>query len=101
MRFQFIKAQMKYSIISLLSMIIAVAFGAEAPAPKEIKPHYPIITGGRTHEFKPTCQWMTIYMVKSVDFGPIPKYEGLLVNDKELVKKMKLELVTPEVFDGR
>ena len=34
---------MKYSILSLLSLIIAVAVGAEAPAPKEIKPHYPEI----------------------------------------------------------
>ena len=78
-------------------MIIAVAFGAEAPSPKS---HYPIITGGRAHKPEVTGQWITMYKVDCVDFGPVPKYEGLSVNDEELVRKMKLELVTPEVFGG-
>ena len=91
---------MKCSIISLLSMIIAVAFGAESPYPKKIKPHYPIITGGRTHKLEPTCPWMSTYKVDCVDFGPVPRYEGLSVNEKNLVKKMKSELVKREFFDG-
>lgn len=102
---------MKYSILSLLSLIIAVAFGAKAPAPKEIKPHYPEIETKRRYPeiesfgLSPSnYPWTSTYFVLFVDFGHVPKYEGLSIKDKDgfrnthLIRKMKSELVTRKIF---
>src|SRR5258708_16061634 len=93
---------MKYSILSLLSLIIAVAVGAEAPAPKETKRHYPEIE--RFGLSPSNYPWTSTYFVLFVDFGHVPKYEGLSIKDKDgfrnthLIRKMKSELVTRKIF---
>jgi hypothetical protein len=39
-----------------------------------------------------------IYVVRSLNFGTVPKYAGLQIEDKEGVRKMKNDLVDKKIF---
>ena len=86
---------MKSPFILLLFSIIAVIFGANAPAPRDLG-RFPIITGQRFVNIISVL--LVKLVVDSVDFGPLPEYDGLLVQDINSVEKMKRKLVKTEIF---